>query len=144
MASTYIVGYRGGLIAAGAGALYVASMVSWKAAYLCMAALVLVGVVTVLLRPEPERLSLSTQLIHEPGCAPSCAPAAAPRLATAPGRWIIGAIVCPFTDFFTRYRRQALWLLVFVAVFRISDLAMASMAHPLYIDLASRWPPSPT
>ncbi|HBP79016.1 MAG TPA: AmpG family muropeptide MFS transporter, partial [Halomonas sp.] len=34
MASTYIIGYRGGLLAAGAGALYVASAVSWNAAYL--------------------------------------------------------------------------------------------------------------
>ncbi|MDR5858369.1 AmpG family muropeptide MFS transporter [Halomonas eurihalina] len=136
MASTYIVGYRGGLIAAGAGALYVASLVSWKAAYLCMAALVLVGVVTVLLRPEPERLSLSTQLIHEPRVRAFLRVSRGrPDWLRRLGAWVIGAIVCPFTDFFSRYRRQALWLLVFVAVFRISDLAMASMAHPLYIDL---------
>ncbi|NLC20724.1 MAG: AmpG family muropeptide MFS transporter, partial [Halomonadaceae bacterium] len=49
MASTYIIGYRGGLLAAGAGALYMAAWFSWQAAYLCMALLVGVGVVTVLL-----------------------------------------------------------------------------------------------
>ncbi|GAA0633423.1 AmpG family muropeptide MFS transporter [Halomonas beimenensis] len=136
MASTYIIGYRGGLIAAGAGALYVASLVSWHAAYLAMAALVAVGVVTVLVRPEPERLALTTQLIHEPRVraflrASRGRPAWQRRL----GAWAIGAVVCPFTDFFARHRLKALWLLVFVAVFRISDLAMASMANPLYIDL---------
>ncbi|MBB3233125.1 AmpG family muropeptide MFS transporter [Halomonas stenophila] len=136
MASTYIIGYRGGLIAAGAGALYVASLVSWQAAYLSMAALVGVGVVTVLVRPEPARLALTTQLIHEPRVR-AFLRASRGRAAWQRrlGAWAIGAVVCPFTDFFTRHRRKALWLLVFVAVFRISDLAMASMANPLYIDL---------
>ncbi|WP_136246988.1 AmpG family muropeptide MFS transporter [Halomonas borealis] len=136
MASTYIIGYRGGLIAAGAGALYLASLVSWHAAYLAMAALMAVGMVTVLMRPEPERLALETQLIHEPRVraflrASRGRPAWLRRL----GAWVIGAVVCPFTDFFTRHGVKALWLLAFVAVFRISDLAMASMANPLYIDL---------
>ncbi|MDY7116641.1 MFS transporter [Halomonas sp. SSL-5] len=136
MASTYIIGYRGGLLAAGAGALYVASWLSWEAAYLTMAALVGIGVITVLVRPEPERLSLTSQLIHEPRVrAFLSASRGKPRTLRRLGAWIIGAIVCPFTDFFTRYRRKALWLLLFVAVFRISDLAMASMANPLYIDL---------
>ncbi|MEQ5801888.1 MFS transporter [Halomonas sp. H10-9-1] len=136
MASTYIIGYRGGLLAAGAGALYVASWLSWEAAYLTMAALVGIGVITVLVRPEPERLSLTSQLIHEPRVRAFLrASRGQPRLLRRLGAWATGAIVCPFTDFFTRYRRKALWLLLFVAVFRISDLAMASMANPLYIDL---------
>ncbi|MDR5902744.1 AmpG family muropeptide MFS transporter [Halomonas icarae] len=136
MASTYIIGYRGGLLAAGAGALYVASWLSWEAAYLTMAALVGIGIITVLVRPEPERLSLSTQLIHEPRVRAFLRSSRGrPKPLRRLGAWVIGAIVCPFTDFFTRYRHKALWLLLFVAVFRISDLAMASMANPLYIDL---------
>ncbi len=135
MASTYIIGYRGGLLAAGAGALYVASAVSWNAAYLTMAALVSIGVITVLIRPEPKRASLTVQLIHEQSARlysrqPWKAQNAAPL-----GAWVIGAIVCPFTDFFRRYGVKAMGILVFIAVFRISDLAMASMANPLYIDL---------
>lgn len=136
MASTYIIGYRGGLLAAGAGALYVASWLSWQAAYLSMALLVGVGVITVLLRPEPKRLSLTTQLIHEPRVRAFIrASRGKPRLLRRLGAWLIGAVVCPFSDFISRHRLKALWLLVFVAVFRISDLAMASMANPLYIDL---------
>ncbi|NIC06665.1 AmpG family muropeptide MFS transporter [Billgrantia bachuensis] len=136
MASTYIIGYRGGLLAAGAGALYVAAWLSWQAAYLSMALLVGVGVITVLLRPEPKRLSLNTQLIHEPRVRAFIrASRGKPRLLRRLGAWLIGAVVCPFTDFITRHRLKALWLLVFVAVFRISDLAMASMANPLYIDM---------
>ncbi|SFU94577.1 AmpG family muropeptide MFS transporter [Halomonas korlensis] len=136
MASTYIIGYRGGLLAAGAGALYVASWISWEAAYLSMAALVGIGVITVLVRPEPQRLSLTTHLIHEPRVRAFLrASRGKPRWLRRLGAWLIGAVVCPFTDFFTRHRRKALWLLLFVAVYRISDLAMASMANPLYIDL---------
>ena len=136
MASTYIIGYRGGLLAAGAGALYMAAWFSWQAAYLCMALLVGVGVVTVLLRPEPKRLSLTTQLIHEPRVRAFIrATRGNPRHFRRLGAWLIGAVVCPFTDFVSRHRFKALWLLVFIAVFRISDLAMASMANPLYIDL---------
>ncbi|MGO2009100.1 AmpG family muropeptide MFS transporter [Vreelandella alkaliphila] len=136
MASTYIIGYRGGLLAAGAGALYVASAISWSAAYLCMAALVGIGVLTVLIRPEPKRASLTVQLIHEPKVRAFIrASRGQPKVLRRLGAWVIGAIVCPFTDFFRRYGVKALGILVFIAVFRISDLAMASMANPLYIDL---------
>lgn len=136
MASTYIIGYRGGLLAAGAGALYIAAMASWEVAYLTMAALVGVGVITVLVRPEPKRLSLNIQLIHEPRVRQFLrASRGKPRSLRRLGAWVIGAVVCPFTDFFTRHRLKAMWLLVFIGIFRISDLAMASMANPLYIDL---------
>ncbi|MDW5375725.1 AmpG family muropeptide MFS transporter [Halomonas sp. HP20-15] len=136
MASTYIIGYRGGLLAAGAGALYIADMASWHAAYLSMAALVGVGMLTVLLRPEPPRAALSVQLVHEPRVRVFLRQAQnRPRWQRRCGAWLIGAIVCPFTDFFGRYGRQALWLLLLVGIYRISDLSMAAMANPLYIDL---------
>lgn len=136
MASTYIIGYRGGLLAAGAGALYIAASASWDVAYLSMAALMGIGVLTVLIRPEPKRASLSIQLIHEPKVRAFIrASRGKPKIFRRLGAWSIGALVCPFTDFFSRYGVKALWILVFIAVFRISDLAMASMANPLYIDL---------
>ncbi len=136
MASTYIIGYRGGLLAAGAGALYIAASASWDVAYMSMAALMSIGVLAVLLRPEPKRASLSIQLIHEPKVRAFIrASRGKPKLLRRLGAWSIGALVCPFTDFFSRYGVKALWILVFIAVFRISDLAMASMANPLYIDL---------
>ena len=64
MASSYMVGYRLAMIMSGAGALAIAALfdpaadayrqVSWMAAYLSMAALMLVGVTTVLLIDEPQ------------------------------------------------------------------------------------------
>jgi len=136
IASTYIIGYRAGLLAAGAGALYVAAAFSWALAYQSMAALVLVGVLTVLLRPEPPRNALSLQLLREPRVRQFVrASRGRAQWVRRLGCWIIGAVVCPFSDFLRRFGRRALPLLVFVAVFRISDLAMSSMANPLYIDL---------
>jgi PAT family beta-lactamase induction signal transducer AmpG len=64
MSSTYIAGYRIGMLVAGAGALYLASAfgstaehysyIAWKNTYLIMAAVMLVGVITTLVIPEPE------------------------------------------------------------------------------------------
>src|SRR6185312_15336565 len=46
-------GYRFGMIASGAGALYAASYGGWRFAYAVMAALMLVGMATVWFTPEP-------------------------------------------------------------------------------------------
>lgn len=136
MASIYIVGYRGGLIMAGAGALYIADSGGWQLAYLSMAACVGVGIVTVLVRPEPARASQATRLLGEPLVRRYLrSNQQRPRWVRRLGAWFIGAVACPFLDFFTRYGAKALAILAFIAIYRISDLAMASMAYPLYVDL---------
>ncbi len=63
LASTYIAGYRIGMIVAGAGSLFLASFLgttsslysynAWKLTYLCMAGVMLVGVLTTLCIDEP-------------------------------------------------------------------------------------------
>lgn len=139
MAASYIVGYRAGILAAGAGALYVAEYVSWSAAYLTMAALMGVGVATVLLRPEPPRaIAADTHEREERVERYLLASVHLPEWWRRIGAWFVGAVVCPFVDFFARNGRAALALLVLVAVYKISDLAMAAMANPLYIDLGFR------
>ncbi len=65
LSSTYIAGYRMGMLVAGAGALYLASWfgssrgdysyTAWRLSYLAMALVMLVGVATTLLIPEPEQ-----------------------------------------------------------------------------------------
>jgi PAT family beta-lactamase induction signal transducer AmpG len=52
MAAGYQVGYRLGLVVAGAGALSIAHYVSWRAAYQTMALLMSVGIITVLVMPD--------------------------------------------------------------------------------------------
>lgn len=136
MASTYIIGYRGGLIMAGAGALYLADLGSWQLSYQCMAALTAIGMITVLLRPEPPRKPLAQRLSAEPRVRSFLrASQGQPAWFRRTGAWLIGSVVCPFLDFFSRFGLGALGLLVFIGIYRISDLAMASMAYPLYVDL---------
>ena len=53
MAATYVTGYRVAILAAGAGALHLASIDSWMLAYGTMAVLMGVGVVTTLVIAEP-------------------------------------------------------------------------------------------
>ena len=63
LAATYIAGYRIGMIVAGAGSLFLAdffgsqmgaySHAAWRNTYLIMAALMLIGVFTTFIRPEP-------------------------------------------------------------------------------------------
>ena len=47
-------GYRVGTLAAGAGALIAADHYGWRAAYVCMAALMTIGTLSAVLAPEPE------------------------------------------------------------------------------------------
>ncbi|NNE24688.1 MAG: MFS transporter [Rhizobiales bacterium] len=54
MAANYILGYRLGMIVAGAGALYIAGSVSWPAAYQAMAVCMAIGVATTFYITEPE------------------------------------------------------------------------------------------
>ncbi|WP_110600017.1 AmpG family muropeptide MFS transporter [Salinicola lusitanus] len=136
MASTYIIGYRIGIVMAGAGALYIADAASWAVAYLSMAALVAVGMITVLVRPEPPRpQSLSVVLFHPRVKRFLHQRRQRPGWQRQAGVWLIAAVVCPISDFFQRYGRLALWLLLFIGIYRISDISMAAMANPLYLSL---------
>jgi MFS transporter, PAT family, beta-lactamase induction signal transducer AmpG len=65
MSSTYIAGYRIGMLISGAGSLYIASSLgsemgsysyrAWQITYSCMAAAMLIGIMTTLSIKEPER-----------------------------------------------------------------------------------------
>lgn len=136
MSATYVFGYRIALLVAGPLALFLVAWANWPGVYLIMAALVGVGMVTVLACREP-RVDRTTDAVFleervQAYLARSAHVAAPVRKTVA---WIIGAVVCPFVDFFTRYGKQALLLLLIVGTFRISDISMGGMAMPFYLDL---------
>ncbi|PPK51307.1 AmpG family muropeptide MFS transporter [Marinobacter persicus] len=135
LAATYIFGYRLALLVAGAGALYIAEYYSWTVSYQVMAALVGVGALTVLVAREPAvnhfaAASDIAQKVREEASKRTHLP---PALAKFAG-WFYAAIAGPFLDFFQRYRELAIAILVLVAVYRISDIAMGVMANPFYLD----------
>ena len=135
-AATYQLGYRIAVLAAGAGALYIAEFGSWPLAYRVMAALALVGIVTTFLIAEPEKRVAAGTAEREGKIAEFAARwAGLPPALRDALVWIYGAIVCPFVDFFARFGWLALVLLAFIGLFRLSDIAMGVMANPFYIDM---------
>jgi PAT family beta-lactamase induction signal transducer AmpG len=128
LAATYQTGYRLAMIWAGAGVLWIAARAAtgpdadtsyqhaaWQTAYLVMAASMSVGVLTVLLSPEPAQRDMP--------------PARNAR------EWLRGALIEPFAEFIRRYRWQAALILGLIAVYRISDVVMGIMANPFYVDM---------
>jgi PAT family beta-lactamase induction signal transducer AmpG len=135
MAAMYIGGYRLGLLVAGAGALYLAKYTNWSLAYITMAGLMLVGVVTVLIIREPvATINGNTQQREQRVVDFLENNAHLPYALRQPVAWFIGAVICPFTDFFQRNGSMALIILLFISVFRISDITMGVMANPFYLD----------
>jgi len=134
MSASYIFGYRIALLAAGAGALYLAQYLDWQAAYVVMAMLVGVGVVTVLLISEPEKDESRADTSTEQRVVGLLVKEQSSRLQRM-GAWFIGAVASPFLEFFERNGRFALIILLFIAVFRLSDIAMGIMANPFYLDM---------
>ncbi|MEE4302579.1 MAG: AmpG family muropeptide MFS transporter [Wenzhouxiangella sp.] len=134
LAGTYVLGYRMAILATGAGALYIADFASWTLAYLCMSALVLVGVLAVLISPEPtslERLDIE----QDPLVAAFRKRTRLKGVLQNIGAWLTGAVVAPLVDFFRRNGWMALPVLALVGLFKVSDISMAAMANPLYLDL---------
>jgi PAT family beta-lactamase induction signal transducer AmpG len=137
MAASYIFGYRLAMLVAGAGAFYIADWYNWEVAYLSMAGLMLVGVICTLWIREPEvtvdsgTLELEQQVTHWAAKFPSI-PVLLPR---ARLEWFLAAVVTPFVEFFKRNGMIALLILLFIAVFRISDITMGVMANPFYLDM---------
>jgi len=135
-AATYQLGYRIAVLAASAGALYIAQFGSWPVAYQTMAALGLVGIVSTLSVAEPEQRVAAGTAEREGKVADFAATLGPlPRWLRESLIFLYGAIVCPFVDFFIRYGWLALVLLAFIGLFRLADIAMGVMANPFYIDM---------
>lgn len=137
MAAMYQAGWRiGAALVGGAGALYLAKYVSWPTAYVVMALCMGVGIITALLIAEPDRNIDRATIADEERVIDYLAKSAhlsqTRRNMTA---WFIGAVVCPFVDFFKRQGKWAIVILLFISIYRISDLVLANMAYPFYIDL---------
>lgn len=116
LVATYSLGYRIGLLIAGALALILADHWSWRAVYLLMAATMIVPVVANLLAREPV----------------------APLRAQLPwSQAMRNAVLDPFADFFRRYRWPlALATLAFILVFKIPEQAtIGGIMSPFYRDM---------
>lgn len=109
----FVLGYRIGLLFSGAGALFLASIISWSSVYLIMAGGVSIGTITILFSKEPKDNKASKP--HS--------------LRTT----IVNAIIKPFSDFMKRDK----WLLIllFIFFYRMSDSYVAPMTYPFFDDI---------
>lgn len=137
MAAAYQLGYRIAIMVGSAGALWIAADFGWSAAYLTMAVLVGVGIVTTLIIREPVPAMPRESLMQEARVVAWLERRAHwPQSLRNAGAWFVGAVVCPFVDFFARYGvRLGIVILVFVSGYRLTDFTMGVMANPFYLDV---------
>jgi len=136
MAGTYQLGYRIGMIFAGSMAFVIADYFTWSLAYQVMALLMLVGVVSTFVISEPDHTERDEEWETERRVI-----ALLERNKHLPEKirkiqaWFAGAVISPFADFFRRNGWNALLILSFIAVFRMSDITLGVMAFPFYQDM---------
>lgn len=111
------LGYRVGMLASGAGALYLADAFGFTVAYMAMAAAMAVGMA-------------ATLLAHEP--AP---PAGAKGDGKGAGllAWLDAHVVRPFADFIGRPGWLA--IVLFIVLYKFGDAIAGVMANPFFIDI---------
>ena len=111
-------GYRFGLLASGAGALYLASSINWSLVYGVMAGLVLIGFIAAVFAPIPgvdKRIAETTRLGES---------------------WLRATVVAPLVEFFRRNNIQtAIVILVFILLYKFGDAFAGVMANPFYIRI---------
>lgn len=117
----FVLGYRFGLIFSGAGAIWMASAMSWNNVYLIMSLGSLVGMIAVLCAKEPVK--------DEDFIPATFRGTFKQRLK----KFLRTAVYDPFKDFMLRQN----WglILVFIFLYRMSDAYMGPMAYPFYDDM---------
>jgi len=133
-AATVVLGYRIGMLVSGAGALYAASYVDWQATYALMAMLMAVGMVTVLLNPEPQ--VADSPEAREQAARVERLLANRPDLRGRAGRalaWLHAAVIAPFAEFLARPG----WAIVlsFILLYKFGDALAGVMGNPFYVEL---------
>ncbi|MDN2661781.1 MFS transporter [Psychromonas sp. 14N.309.X.WAT.B.A12] len=146
MAAAYMTGYRLAMIMAGAGSLAIAAWASeseayqlsaWSLSYFVMAACMAVGIITTFVAKEPEQNPEKQQALQQRQDAieAKLKQSQLPRVLARFIAWLNIAVLAPFTDFFNRYGKHALLILVLIGSYRISDIVMGIMANPFYVDM---------
>ena len=106
--SMYIYGYRLGMLLASGGGLIMADHMPFSRVYFIMAACMLPGVITTLLTPEPTAAAGTPQTMRD-------------------------AIVNPLAEYFSR--PSALWVLVFILLYKLGDTMAAAITTPFYLEI---------
>ena len=112
-ATMYVLGYRLGSVVSSAGAIGLASVISWNLVYFVNALFLIFGMVAVLVSKEPELRKRESRELSK--------------------NVLKYAIISPVRHFL----RKKYWVLALLIVFlyRLSDAYFGPMAYPFYADL---------
>lgn len=112
-AASVVFGYRVGMLASGAGALYLSESIDWGTVYFVMAGLLFIGVITVIIAPEPNSVTLK-----------------ATRGVLA---WFREAVISPFIEFSAR--PDWVIILLFIIFYKFGDSLAGVMTGPFMVEL---------
>ncbi|MBR1777190.1 MAG: AmpG family muropeptide MFS transporter [Alphaproteobacteria bacterium] len=107
----FVFGYRIGMLAAGAGALYMAQVMSWENVYTILALSGIIGMATILAVKEPKvRKETADQK-----------------------KFFKTAVVAPIKDFIARPG----WFLIilFIMLYKLCETTLGTMTAPFYVEL---------
>jgi PAT family beta-lactamase induction signal transducer AmpG len=108
-AAVFVLGYRIAMISTGALAFFLADRIQWPAVYLVLSTLLVVGIATTFIAPEPV-------------------------LSDAPPKTLFEAVVLPFADFFQRVGARAALVILFIVMYKYSDSLAGSMTTPFLLQ----------
>jgi PAT family beta-lactamase induction signal transducer AmpG len=114
------IGFRFGMLASGAGALYLAHTFTWRIAYLVMAMSTLIGIAVFSLIAEPAPKKI-TAIPHNP------------KKTMSLRQWLHTLFVVPWKQL--PKKRELLYLLVFIFCFKMGDTVLNAMGAPFLYDL---------
>ena len=120
-AAAALFGYRLGMLVSGAGAFYLADVMSWSLTYAIMASMLGVGFIAALLLGEPEQSAKIDEENRQRATKESAA------------QWVTRAVIMPFRDF-TR-RKAWLAILLFILLYKFGDAFLGIMTMPLLQEL---------
>lgn len=118
------LGYRIGMLASGAGALYIADVFGFAAAYVVMGIGMAIGMIATLIAHEPLAPDRgdSRRGDDEAGGA-----------AVGMARWLADHVVAPFADFLRRPGWAA--VLLFIVLYKFGDAVAGVMSNPFFVAI---------
>lgn len=105
-AAVFVTGYRIAMLVSGALALILSETIGWRSTYLLMSGIMIVGIASALLAPEPD-------------------------IRSVPPRNIQDAVWGPMKDFFSR--RSAFMLLIMIILYKLGDAYAGTMTTAFLI-----------
>ncbi|MBR1600682.1 MAG: MFS transporter [Alphaproteobacteria bacterium] len=113
----FVLGYRLGLIFSGAGAIYLASKISWSMVYIIMSLGILVGLSAVIFSKETVKYEYKVFDFNIKNIK----------------QFFNDSLINPFINFIKN--ENWFWILAFIFTYRLSDSYFGPMSNPFYDDM---------